>query len=75
MDVGHRAVGIGSIGTRAYLALLFGNGDTDPRFLQVKEATVPAATWAEAYGDQIEADHAVLVKAIKSGRVKAITGV
>jgi uncharacterized protein (DUF2252 family) len=62
VDVGHRAVGIGSIGTRAYLALLFGNGDTDPRFLQVKEATVPAATWVEAYGDQTEADHAVLVK-------------
>jgi hypothetical protein len=26
----------------AYLALLFGNGDHDPLFLQVKEATLPA---------------------------------
>jgi uncharacterized protein (DUF2252 family) len=41
-DVAHRVVGVGSVGTRAYLALLFGNGDDDPLFLQVKEATVPA---------------------------------
>jgi hypothetical protein len=33
------------------------------------------ADWAEAYGDQTEADHDVLLKAIKSGRVKAMTGV
>jgi uncharacterized protein (DUF2252 family) len=41
-DVAHRVVGVGSVGTRAYLALLFGNGDDDPLFLQVKEATAPA---------------------------------
>ncbi len=41
-DVAHRVVGVGSVGTRAYLALLFGNGDHDPLFLQVKEATIPA---------------------------------
>ena len=41
-DVVHRVVGVGSVGTRAYLALLFGNGDTDPLFLQIKEATPPA---------------------------------
>ena len=41
-DVAHRVVGVGSVGTRAYLALLFGNGDDDPLFLQLKEATVPA---------------------------------
>lgn len=41
-DVAHRVVGVGSVGTRAYLALLFGNGDDDPLFLQVKEAIVPA---------------------------------
>ena len=40
-DVAHRVVGVGSVGTRAYLALLFGNGDNDPLFLQVKEAIVP----------------------------------
>src|SRR5262249_5154663 len=41
-DVAHRIVGVGSVGTRAYLVLLFGNGDDDPLFLQVKEAGVPA---------------------------------
>jgi uncharacterized protein (DUF2252 family) len=41
-DVAHRIVGVGSVGTRAYLALLFGNGDNDPLFLQVKEAALPA---------------------------------
>jgi uncharacterized protein (DUF2252 family) len=41
-DVAHRIVGVGSVGTRAYLVLLFGNGDEDPLFLQVKEAAEPA---------------------------------
>jgi uncharacterized protein (DUF2252 family) len=41
-DVAHRVVGVGSVGTRAYLALLFGNGERDPLFLQVKEAIAPA---------------------------------
>ncbi|MEG9434104.1 DUF2252 domain-containing protein [Terriglobus sp. ADX1] len=41
-DVAHRVVGVGSVGTRAYLAMLFGNADSDPLFLQVKEAIVPA---------------------------------
>jgi uncharacterized protein (DUF2252 family) len=42
IDVAHRIVGVGSVGTRAYVVLLMGNGDLDPLFLQVKEATVPA---------------------------------
>lgn len=42
VDVAHRVVGIGSVGTRAYLALLFGNSDADALFLQVKEAVRPA---------------------------------
>jgi len=178
-DIAHRVVGIGSVGTRAYLALLFGNSDNDPLFLQVKEAVAPVyapyvprgpkeyedngkrvvtgqtalqassdvmlghtvidgrpylvrqmknmkasietaelvgksfgvysracaallgraharsgdaaaiagycggspvlddalAIWAEDYGNQTERDHERLVKAIKSGRVKAITGI
>jgi uncharacterized protein (DUF2252 family) len=40
-DVAHRVVGVGSVGTRAYLLLMFGNGDHDPLFLQVKEAIMP----------------------------------
>ena len=42
IDVCHRIVGVGSVGTRAYLVLLFGNDDGDPLFLQVKEAIAPA---------------------------------
>ena len=42
-DVAHRVVGVGSVGTRAYLVLLFGVGDDDPLFLQVKESVSPAA--------------------------------
>lgn len=41
-DVCHRVVGVGSVGLRAYLVLLFGNGSSDPLFLQVKEAATPA---------------------------------
>jgi uncharacterized protein (DUF2252 family) len=41
-DVAHRVVGVGSVGTRAYLVMLFGNSDADPLFLQVKEAVEPA---------------------------------
>jgi uncharacterized protein (DUF2252 family) len=37
-DIAHRIGGTGSIGRRCYLALLFGNGDKDPLFLQIKEA-------------------------------------
>jgi len=33
------------------------------------------ADFAELYGDQTEKDHASLVKAIKTGRVKAIEGI
>jgi uncharacterized protein (DUF2252 family) len=40
-DVAHRVVGVGSVGLRAYLLLLFGNGDDEPLFLQVKEAESP----------------------------------
>ena len=41
-DLAHRVVGIGSVGTRTYLALLMGKEDNDPLFLQIKEALSPA---------------------------------
>jgi len=41
-DIAHRIVGVGSVGTRAYLALLIGKSDDDPLFLQIKEALSPA---------------------------------
>ena len=37
-DVARKVVGIGSVGTRCWLALLAGPGDEDPLFLQLKEA-------------------------------------
>jgi uncharacterized protein (DUF2252 family) len=42
IDVAHRVVGVGSVGTRAYLVLLFGSSENDPLFLQVKQG-MPAA--------------------------------
>jgi uncharacterized protein (DUF2252 family) len=42
VDVAHRVVGVGSVGTRAYLVLLMGKHENDPLFLQIKEALVPA---------------------------------
>ena len=52
----HRVVGVGSVGTRAYLVLLFGNGDTDPLLLQVKEAIAPVH-WAYLPGLMIREQH------------------
>jgi len=39
VDVARKVVGVGSVGTRAFIALLQGRDETDPLFLQVKEAT------------------------------------
>ena len=38
VDFARKVVGVGSVGTRAWVALLLGPGDSDPLFLQVKEA-------------------------------------
>jgi uncharacterized protein (DUF2252 family) len=37
-DFARKVVGVGSVGTRAWIALLFGRDRTDPLFLQMKEA-------------------------------------
>jgi uncharacterized protein (DUF2252 family) len=42
VDVARKVVGIGSVGTRAFIALLSGRDQQDPLFLQVKEATTSA---------------------------------
>ena len=39
VDVARKVVGVGSVGTRAFVALLEGRDSGDPLFLQVKEAT------------------------------------
>src|SRR5216684_850462 len=38
VDVAHKVVGVGSVGTRCYVALLMGSEEGDPLFLQVKQA-------------------------------------
>ncbi len=37
-DIARKVVGVGSVGTRAYVVLLLGRDDDDPLFLQVKQA-------------------------------------
>jgi uncharacterized protein (DUF2252 family) len=38
VDAAHKVVGVGSVGTRAWIVLLIGRDHGDPLFLQVKEA-------------------------------------
>ncbi len=37
-DMARKVVGVGSVGTRCWIVLMLGRDDTDPLFLQVKEA-------------------------------------
>ena len=37
-DFARKVVGVGSVGTRAWIALFFGRDGSDPLFLQLKEA-------------------------------------
>jgi uncharacterized protein (DUF2252 family) len=39
VDIARKVVGVGSVGTRAFIVLLQGRDQADPLFLQVKEAT------------------------------------
>jgi uncharacterized protein (DUF2252 family) len=39
VDAARKVVGVGSVGTRAYIVLLQGRDASDPLFLQIKEAT------------------------------------
>jgi hypothetical protein len=38
VEAARKVVGVGSVGTRAWIVLMLGNNDGDPLFLQVKEA-------------------------------------
>jgi uncharacterized protein (DUF2252 family) len=46
VDAARKVVGVGSVGTRAFIVLLEGRDQRDPLFLQIKEAT---ASVLEAY--------------------------
>jgi uncharacterized protein (DUF2252 family) len=54
VDAARKVVGVGSVGTRAFIVLLQGRDSQDPLFLQIKEATssvleqyLPASRYAE----------------------------
>jgi len=53
-DFALKVVGVGSVGTRAFMVLLTGNGDDDPLFLQFKEAQ---ASVLEPYAGASEYSH------------------
>lgn len=38
VDLARKVVGVGSVGTRCWVALMVGDSDSDPLFLQIKEA-------------------------------------
>ena len=46
VDVAHKVVGVGSVGTYDYIVLLMGDGEHDELLLQVKEAEVSAVKTA-----------------------------
>ncbi len=55
VDAARKVVGVGSVGTRAWIVLLLGRDDDDPLFLQAKEAT---ASVLEPYlGKSMYANH------------------
>ena len=54
VDVALKVVGVGSVGTRAYMVLLRGKGDGDPLFLQFKQAE---ASVLEPYAGPSEYPH------------------
>jgi uncharacterized protein (DUF2252 family) len=54
LDAGHKVVGVGSVGTRAWVALLVGRDEGDPLFLQVKQA---GPSVLEPFAGASEFDH------------------
>jgi uncharacterized protein (DUF2252 family) len=58
-DFARKVVGVGSVGTRAWIALFFGRDDDDPLFLQVKEAE--ASVLEEFAGKSMFGNHGARV--------------
>ncbi|HSD22883.1 MAG TPA: DUF2252 domain-containing protein [Solirubrobacterales bacterium] len=55
VDAAHKVVGVGSVGTRCWIVLMLGRDESDPLFLQVKEAgssVLAPFTGAGAYRHQ-----------------------
>jgi uncharacterized protein (DUF2252 family) len=54
VDIAFKVVGVGSVGTRAWIALMLGRDSSDPLFLQIKEAQ---RSVLEPYAAPSEFDH------------------
>jgi uncharacterized protein (DUF2252 family) len=54
VDIAFKVVGVGSVGTRAWIALMLGRDSSDPLFLQIKEAQ---RSVLEPYAAASEFDH------------------
>jgi uncharacterized protein (DUF2252 family) len=55
VDMARKVVGVGSVGTRCWIVLMLGRDETDPLFLQVKEAEASVLSrfvGASKYGNQ-----------------------
>lgn len=61
VDVVRKVVGVGSVGTRCWVALLEGNGSDDPLFLQVKEAQPSVLAPFTAKSRYVHEGHRVVV--------------
>ncbi|MFF0339140.1 DUF2252 domain-containing protein [Kribbella sp. NPDC004875] len=62
VDMARKVVGVGSVGTRAFIVLLQGRDEEDPLFLQVKEASasvledhLPASRFKQQHGERVVA--------------------
>src|SRR3954469_18751039 len=53
VDFARKVVGVGSVGTEAFVALLMGDRDDDPLFLQVKEADTSVLAAYAGDGDHL----------------------
>ena len=61
VDVAHKVVGVGSVGTYDYIVLLMGDGDHDELLLQVKEAEPSAVRMALGLPVLLESGERVVV--------------
>jgi uncharacterized protein (DUF2252 family) len=61
VELARKVVGVGSVGTRAWIALLFGRDEDDPLFLQFKEAE--ASVLERFVGASTESSHGARVVA------------
>ncbi len=70
VDVARKVVGVGSVGTRAWVALMLGRGNDDPLILQIKEAE--ASVLERFLGNSAYTNHGQRV--VEGQRIMQATG-